>query len=137
MNTKLPKPDEAFTLEFVADSNVVKLIRPFPPLDPLSAVKWSILKWRFIVSRLLKNLFPRDGAYHTCGLCEFYRRPGATAREGCEACPIGRFTKRPYCEGTPYFDYVSLHSVANARTELAFLRRILSLEKARLKEAKP
>jgi hypothetical protein len=94
--------------------------------DPLEL---SIEKWQNIVDGTAVD----DGAFN-CALCEkYYReRHGFSSALFCTKCPVQLKTKRPFCNQTPYRDYVyaidagkttqEQHEAAVA--ELAFLKSL-------------
>lgn len=59
----------------------------------------SILKWEEIM-----NGFSRDDGAENCALCHLYNI-GSKLSESCVGCPIHRYTKRRYCQGTPFEEF--------------------------------
>ena len=67
----------------------------------LNAIDASILKW--------KNIYigkTADHSYRNCSLCTLYNKFICTKTSAyntqCEGCPIKEQTGKPYCESTPY-----------------------------------
>lgn len=64
-------------------------------------IEENILEFQFlldIVQNYEIDRFNTQGRY-TCPLCRVY------IDGGCDGCPISKFTKKPYCQDTPYESY--------------------------------
>jgi len=100
------------------------------PRKTLVALRGSIKKWEGVAFGGVKDEGPDN-----CPLCaEFYKNDDG-AEVDCNGCPVRTKTKKPYCLGTPYVEWVetdnyngfavSVDSIIAAAKMLFFLQSLL------------
>jgi hypothetical protein len=98
----------------VKDGRLISNLRK--PRSPEEAMRHSIAKWEFIVTQGDTPI--NDCGTETCGLCRFHIKDW-----DCGTCPVSEAGYNG-CDGSPYEAYSMDRKNADAKREVAFLKRI-------------